>query len=276
MINSNSSPLGMAVTPHHLASQSALAVLREGGNAIEAMVAAAATIAVVYPHMNGLGGDGFWLIVPPQGSPVAIDASGAAGTHATLDFYAGESHIPHRGPKAALTVAGTVGGWQEALKVSAELGGEQKPLSHLLRDAIRYAADGIPVTASQEAATRAKQHELQGIHSFADVFLPNGEVPRAGQRFTQPQLASTLSILCEDGLDSFYRGELAANMAADMHKLGMPLTLDDLATFRPQRRIPLRLKHSKGEVFNLTPPTQGLVSLAILGLTDRLPLESMD
>lgn len=78
MINSNTAPQGMAVTPHHLASESALAVLREGGNAIEAMVAAAATIAVVYPHMNGIGGDGFWLIVPPQGEPLTIDASGAA------------------------------------------------------------------------------------------------------------------------------------------------------------------------------------------------------
>ena len=74
---------GMAVAPHHLASQSALAVLREGGSAIEAMVAAAATIAVVYPHMNGLGGDGFWLIVPPEGDPIAIDASGAAGSIAS-------------------------------------------------------------------------------------------------------------------------------------------------------------------------------------------------
>ena len=276
MINSNSAPLGMAVTPHHLASQSALAVLREGGNAIEAMVAAAATIAVVYPHMNGLGGDGFWLIVPPQGNPVAIDASGAAGSLASIGFYAGETHIPHRGPKSALTVAGTVGGWQEALNISAEFGGEQKPLSRLLRDAIRYAADGIPVTASQEAATRAKQHELKDIRSFTDVFLPNGEVPRAGNRFTQPQLAQTLSMLCEDGLGSFYRGELADSMAADMEKLGMPVTRADLAAYKPQRRVPLRLKHSKGEIYNLTPPTQGLVSLAILGLTDRLPLEGMD
>jgi len=78
-MQSNVSTHGMAVAPHHLASQSALAVLREGGSAIEAMVAAAATVAVVYPHMNGLGGDGFWLIVPPEGEPVAIDASGAAG-----------------------------------------------------------------------------------------------------------------------------------------------------------------------------------------------------
>lgn len=80
--------------PHHLASQSALAVLREGGSAIEAMVAAAATIAVVYPHMNGLGGDGFWLIVPPEGDPIAIDASGAAGSLATPQAYAGLAQIP--------------------------------------------------------------------------------------------------------------------------------------------------------------------------------------
>ena len=86
MIQSNMAPLGMAVTPHHLASESALAVLREGGNALEAMVAAAATIAVVYPHMNGLGGDGFWLVMPPQGDPIAIDASGAAGSLAHFDF----------------------------------------------------------------------------------------------------------------------------------------------------------------------------------------------
>lgn len=97
-MQSNVSTHGMAVAPHHLASQSALAVLREGGSAIEAMVAAAATVAVVYPHMNGLGGDGFWLIVPPEGEPVAIDASGAAGSRATLAAYDRLAHIPHRGP----------------------------------------------------------------------------------------------------------------------------------------------------------------------------------
>ncbi len=94
-------PGGWRSPPHHLASQSALSVLREGGSAIEAMVAAAATIAVVYPHMNGIGGDGFWLIVPPQGDPIAIDASGAAGSLATPEAYAGLTHIPHRGPRSA-------------------------------------------------------------------------------------------------------------------------------------------------------------------------------
>ncbi len=92
----------------------------------KAMVAAAATITVVYPHMNGLGGDGFWLIVPPEGEPIAIDASGATGSLATPEAYAGLAQIPHRGPQAALTVARTVSGWDEALKVSQTLTGKQR------------------------------------------------------------------------------------------------------------------------------------------------------
>ncbi|WLS78144.1 gamma-glutamyltransferase [Erwinia pyri] len=270
MIQSNIAPLGMAVAPHHLASESALAVLRKGGNAIEAMVAAAATIAVVYPHMNGLGGDGFWLIVPPQGEPVAIDASGAAGSLADLAFYKNAAAIPHRGPEAALTVAGTVSGWAEALAVSAEFGGTPTPVARLLADAIRYAADGIPVTQSQSSATASKYHELADQPGFAQTFLPDGEVPKAGSRFTQPALANTLSLLTEEGLESFYRGSLARKMASEMSRLGMPVTLEDLNNHRAKRRTPLRIQHQCGEVYNMTPPTQGLVSLAILGITDSL------
>ncbi|MCX8959233.1 gamma-glutamyltransferase family protein [Erwinia psidii] len=272
MIQSNIAPFGMAVAPHHLASESAVAVLREGGNAIEAMVAAAATVAVVYPHMNGLGGDGFWLIVPPQGEPVAIDASGAAGSLADIDFYQGAATIPHRGPQAALTVAGTVSGWAEALKVSAELGGNLLPVSRLLADAIRYAADGVPVTHSQAEATRSKYAELVNQPGFTDIFLPDGKLPLAGSRFTQPQLANTLSLLTEEGLESFYRGTLANKLAKEMSALGMPVTLADLQQHQAKRRTPLRIQHQYGEIFNLTPPTQGLVSLAILGITDNLPM----
>eukprot|EP01041_Mallomonas_annulata_P033480 gene33480-56110_t len=102
---------GMFVAPHHLAAQAGRDVLRDGGNAVEAMVAAAAAIAVVYPHMNAIGGDGFWLIHEPGQKPVAISACGPAAALADLDWYAGHSTIPSRGPKAALTVAGTIGGW---------------------------------------------------------------------------------------------------------------------------------------------------------------------
>ncbi|WJV66004.1 gamma-glutamyltransferase [Pectobacteriaceae bacterium CE70] len=272
MMQSNIAPSGMAVTPHHLASTTAQTILREGGNAIEAMVAAAAAIAVVYPHMNSLGGDGFWLIVPPEGEPIAIDASGSAGSLANRALYAGETHIPHRGPKAALTVAGTIGGWQEALSCSAEMGGKPLPLSRLLADAIRYARKGIPVTQSQEDALTSRYHELNDFPAFCQMFLPEGTIPRTGSRFIQSDLAHTLTQLAEDGLDSFYHGALAHRMAQQMAQLGMPITADDLAGYHARRTTPLRLAHSRGEIFNLAPPTQGLVSLAILGITDRLEI----
>ncbi|MGE4802617.1 gamma-glutamyltransferase family protein [Yersinia hibernica] len=276
MINSNMAPQGMAVTPHHLASESALAILREGGNAIEAMVAAAATIAVVYPHMNGLGGDGFWLIVPPDGNPITIDASGPAGQLATLERYRDYQHIPHRGPPAALTVAGTVGGWEEALKVASELSHNALPLRRLLTDAIRYATNGAPVTPSQAIATRAKAHELAKFTDFANVFMPQGNIPHAGEHFVQPQLGQTLNALAEQGLGSFYRGPLAEKIMADITAIEMPITAQDLAEYHPKRRTPLRLQHQHGEIFNLAPPTQGLVSLAILGLADRHSVAQMN
>ncbi|UMX88437.1 oxamate amidohydrolase [Klebsiella pneumoniae] len=276
MHSSNVSTHGMAVAPHHLASQSALAILREGGSAIEAMVAAAAAIAVVYPHMNGLGGDGFWLIVPPEGDPIAIDASGAAGSLATLEAYAGQRHIPHRGAQAALTVAGTVSGWDEALRISRDLTGRALPVARLLADAIGYAEDGIPVTASQAHATASKLEELRHQPGFSETWLVAGEAPRPGSRFRQPALAGTLRMLASDGLDSFYRGPLAERLAQGMAALGMPVTLRDLQAHRARRPAPLTLQHQQGTLWNLAPPTQGLVSLAILGITDRLNMADAD
>ncbi len=271
MLNTTVAARGIAVAPHSLAAQSALAVLREGGNAVEAMVAAAASIAVVYPHMNGLGGDGFWLIVPPEGEPIALDASGPAGSGATLAAYADLNAIPTRGPRAALTVAGTVGGWQAALEVAAEFGG-RLPLPRLLADAIHYAEAGIPVTGSQHLATLAKRAELEALPGFAATFLPDGAVPAEGALFTQPRLAKTLSQLAERGLDDFYRGDLATRIAADLAALGAPVTAADLAAYRAKRVKPLHLAHSAGSVYNLAPPSQGLVSQLILGLADHAGL----
>jgi gamma-glutamyltranspeptidase len=148
MRNTTYATRGMAVAPHSLAAQAALSVLnRDGGNAIEAMVAAAAAIAVVYPHMNGIGGDGFWVISEP-GQPVrAIEACGMAGAAVTRDLYLGRDlqQIPVRGPLAANTVAGTISGWERALTVSAAWGG-RLPLSRLLEDAIHYAENGVTGT----------------------------------------------------------------------------------------------------------------------------------
>ena len=281
MLNTARATRAIAVAPHHLAAQSALAVMREGGNAIEAMVAAAATIAVVYPHMNGIGGDSFWVIVPPNGDPIAIDACGPSAAAATIEAYLsrGLTAIPMRGPLAANTVAGTVGGWHKALEIAAELTGptaKKLPLARLLADAIVYATDGVAVTVSQESATRAKLGELQAQPGFADTFLINGALPLAGQRFHQPKMARTLGMLARDGLDSYYRGPVAVEIARDLASVGSLVGADDLKNYHGQRKVPLHLAHSAGDIYNMTPPTQGAVSLTILGLLDRAGLSKVE
>jgi gamma-glutamyltranspeptidase/glutathione hydrolase len=227
--------------------------------------------------MNGIGGDSFWIIVPPGGAPIAIDACGQAALAATIDAYRSRNlaAIPVRGTLAANTVAGTIGGWHAALEVAAELGGKL-PLARLLRDAIDYADAGVPVTVSQQDATRSKLPELAAQPGFQETFLIDGALPLAGQRFRQPRMARTLSLLLQDGLDSFYRGALAAEIAADLESVGSLLRGADLAACRAERKTPLRLAHSAGEVFNMTPPTQGAVSLAILGVLDRVGLAQVE
>ncbi len=268
----------MVTAPHHLASQAGLAVLREGGNAIEAAIAAAATLSVVYPHMNGLGGDGFWLISEPNAiMPVSIDASGAAGANATPELYrqAGLSAVPVHGPLAANTVAGTVSGWQAALDISTRWGG-RIPLARLLEEAIWYARNGFAITQQQVDAAARNLDSLRQQPNFAEHFLPDGEVPKAGSRMKLPALAETLESLAQFGLDDFYRGGVARAMAAEMQGLGCPVSGGDYARHRSIRRRPLSINISAGTVWNLQPPTQGLASLMILGLFDRLGVKEAE
>ena len=277
MINTATATRGMVVAPHHLAAQSGLAVLREGGNAIEAMVAAAATIAVVYPHMNAIGGDGFWIVRAPGTEPIAIDACGAAAARATPEWYRsrGLDAIPARGPLAANTVAGTVSGWEAALAIGRRWGGTHA-LDRLLADAIHYAEHGVPVTASQHANTGAKRAELEEVPGFAGQFLPGRAVPAVGERFVNGRLGRTLRRLAQDGLDSFYRGPLADAIAADLALAGSPLSGEDLARHRAQVKPPLELALRPGTACNFPPPTQGLASLMILGIFERLGVTEAD
>jgi gamma-glutamyltranspeptidase/glutathione hydrolase len=206
---------GMITAPHHLAAQAGLAVLRDGGNAVEAMVAAAAAIAVVYPHMNAIGGDGFWLVSAPGADPVAIRACGAAAAAATPDLYrSAATHHPAAGrwPRSR---AGTVSGWQAALEVAAAWGGRPLPLARLLEEAIHHATAGVPVTASQAHYTAEKAGEIGDTPGFRDIFLPAGRPPVPGEVLANPALAGTLRRLAADGLDGFYRGDLARTIAAD-------------------------------------------------------------
>lgn len=271
MLNTPRARRGMVTSPHHLASEAGLRVLREGGDAIEATIAMAATLAVVYPHMTAIGGDGFWLVARPGETPVAIDACGGAAAAATPELYArhGLETVPWRGPLAANTVAGTISGWGEAHAVSREWGG-RLPMTRLVEDAAWHAEHGFAVTRSQQELTAAKAPELLASPGFAGTFMPGGAVPREGSLMAFPALATTLKRIGSEGPESFYRGALARDIAADLAAVGAPVSGEDLARHRASRRTALSVPVRGAALFNFPPPTQGLASLMILALFDRL------
>jgi gamma-glutamyltranspeptidase/glutathione hydrolase len=261
---------GAVVAPHSLAAQAGLDILREGGNAIEATIAVASTLAVVYPHMTGIGGDGFWLLHQPGQAMLSIDACGAAGAAVNRDLYKGLDSIPWRGPLAANTVAGTVSGWGLAYAHSRTQWGGKLPFARLLESAIHYSKNGFPVTHSQEENTRNKLGELQAQPNFAKTFLKDGKVPTYGEHHAFPELARTLEQIASAGAEDFYRGDLAAQIGKDLAAVGSAVTAADLAAHHAHLKAPLYFKLSAGTVYNMAPPTQGLASLMILGTYDRI------
>jgi len=268
---------GVCCAPHHLAVEAGRAILAEGGNAIEAMVAMAATIAVVYPHMNGIGGDGFWLIRERSGRIRVLMAAGAAGAKADAKLYrnAGHDVIPARGPLAALTVPGAIAGWMAALEAAKALGGK-RPVGELMAAAIGHAKDGVVPARSFARCTGQVGDELKSIPDFAATFLADGRPPPADTPFRQPPLAETLEQLAHAGLDDFYRGDIAREIAADLDRLGSPVTRRDLEGCRASVAEPLALTLAEGTLYNTPPPTQGLASLMILGMFERLGVKEPD
>jgi gamma-glutamyltranspeptidase len=260
---------GVICAPHHEAVEAGRAILAEGGNALEAMVAMAAMIAVVYPHMNHLGGDGFWLIHFPGGRVRAIMAPGPAGQEALPDFYRDYEAIPPRGPLAALTVPGAIGGWMLALE-AAKANGGKLPLDALLLPAIVQARNGYVVSRSQARLTQEKLAELAHAPGFAETFLVDGKPPAAGTTLTQEALAATLRHLALDGLDDFYRGDIGRELAVDLERIGSPIRREDLTRYRAYLAEPLKIGLSAGTVYNSDAPTQGVASLMILALFARL------
>jgi oxamate amidohydrolase len=262
---------GVVCAPHSLAVEAGRAVLAEGGNAVEAMIAMAATIAVTYPHMNGMGGDGFWLVRERSGRIRALMAAGAAGSRARPELYrnAGYDTIPTRGPLAALTVPGAIGGWVLALELAKAQGGKL-PLGMLLADALRRASEGFALSRSQASGTAATAAELKSVAGFAETFLVDGKPPAQGASFKQPALAATLDQLAQAGLEDFYHGDVGRELAADLERFGSPVTRADLERHRASVAEPLSLTLQVGTVYNTPLPTPGLASLIILALFERL------
>ena len=263
--------------PHRLATKAGFDILEAGGSAVEAMVAAAAQIAVVYPHMNSIGGDGFWLIKKEGENPVAIAACGPAAQNASLDWYAEKGYsksIPTRGPLAALTVPGTISGWQLALDLDGAV--SPIPLTELLSAAINKAKKGIAVSRNQYDTLKNKKPELAEVPGFKKFYLNENDVPEAGSKLIQAKLGETLEHLSRAGFGDFYTGELGKIHATFLQQQGSPLAHDDFKKFRAEVQKPLSIDTSVGKLFNLGPPTQGMSSLAILGIYDRIKTESHD
>ena len=267
---------GGITAPHRAAAMAGRDILEAGGTAIEAMVAAAAAIAVAYPHMNGIGGDGFWLIHRPGHEPVAVSGCGRAAGLATPDWYTGhgQTTIPSRGALAALTVPGTVSGWEAALALVPAA--RRLPLRDLLRPAIRLAREGVAVTDNQARTTADKLDGLRQVPGFAETFLDRGAPPATGHLLRQPALADTLERLAEAGLADFYRGEIAHHLARFLTDPGSPLRHEDFQRFHAETPRPLQADTRFGRLWNMTPPTQGVASLMILALYDRIRAEGAD
>lgn len=248
--------------PHFKATEAGMEILRRGGSAVDAMIAAAAAIAVHYPHMNSLGGDGFWLIQRKDARPVAIDAAGRAAM--ALDP---EKAPSSRGAGAALTMAGTVAGWQAARDYISEFA-EPLPLEILFAETRRGCEEGVEVTASLRAALLKLADE--GCADICKLYYPDGRMPQAGERLRNPRLGRLFARLATEGLDSFYRGSLAEEMAPALAEAGSPLRLEDFHSYRAQLQSPLDVQTSQAQLFNLDAPTQGIASLLILAVYDQL------
>src|SRR5215467_11197743 len=174
-------PHGVVSTPHYLASAAGLNMLQHGGSAVDAAIAANAVLCVVYPHMAGLGGDGFWLIAEPRNGKIhGINASGPSAEMATLDYYQSRkqnNEIPSRGALSILTVPGAIDGWRLAHERFGRI-----PWDELFDDAIVYARDGMAVSRSLADWLAQDAPILSRYAETAAIFLPGGHVPREGQR----------------------------------------------------------------------------------------------
>ena len=273
---------GMIATPHRLASAAGLAIFERGGNALDAVIAAATTIAVVYPHMTGIGGDSFWLIWDaPRRRLRGLNAAGRAAAAATIDLYKGRHGgvIPTRGGPSALTVPGAVSGWSEAHQYSRAAMGSPIAWPALFEDAIAHARDGMAVSAGQRRVTAQAADLFVGtpLAEVRETLWPLFHPDRlAADRFVQRDLATTLTRVAEGGADEFYRGTLARRIVDAAARRGSPLTVADFAAHRADWVEALRVPYRGGEAASVPPPAQGFAALAILAMLEGFDLRALD
>ena len=268
-------PNGMVTSPHSLASQAGVDVLRAGGSAVDAAIAVSSVLSVVYPHMTGLGGDAFWLIHDAKtGSVRYLDGGGRAAASASLDAFAqrGLTEIPFRGIlPATVTTPGAVASWGEAHRAYGRL-----PLARSLESAIGYAQSGFPVTARLSGWIEQVMSDLQPHAETMAIFMPAGKVPAPGSKLTNPDLANTLRAIASDGVDGFYRGAVGRELARFSAEKGGLFSEADLAAQTARWGEPLKGQYRDLVLYETPAPTQGFSVLEMLNLLEPYELHTRE
>jgi gamma-glutamyltranspeptidase/glutathione hydrolase len=267
---------GMAATSHPLVSQVALDVLKRGGTAVDAAIAANATIGLMEPTGNGVGGDLFAIVWDAKTKKLhGLNGSGRSPKSLTFDKLRAELRkldsqtIPSRGP-LPVSVPGTVDGWFELHGRFGKI-----PMKELLQPAIGYARNGFPLTEVIARGWAANAKLLEQFPNYRETFMPDGRAPAKGEIFRNPLLADTLSRIAEGGRDAFYKGDIAQRIEKYMRANGGYLTAADLAAHRSEWVEPASTNYRGYDVWELPPNTQGVAALQMLNILEAYDLKGM-
>jgi len=263
---------GMACTSQPLATQVALDILKAGGNAIDAAIAANALLGLVEPTGNGVGGDLFAIVWDAETKQLyGLNASGRSPRSLTIDYFKekGYEKIPAYGP-LPVSVPGCVDGWFELHKRFGSMN-----MNQILNPAITYAREGFPLTELIAYYWAGNARSLSKYPNVSDVYMPGGKAPGKGEIFKNPYLASTLEAIAEGGRDAFYKGEIAKTIATFMKEQGGFLSYEDLASHSSEWVEPVSTNYRGYDVWELPPNGQGIAALQILNILERFDIASM-
>jgi gamma-glutamyltranspeptidase/glutathione hydrolase len=263
---------GMAATSQPLATQAAVRILQQGGNAVDAAIAANAVLALVEPVGCGPGGDLFAIVWEAKARKLhGLNASGRSPASLTLEEFQkrGLEKIPSVGP-LPVSVPGCVDGWCELSKRLGRL-----PLEQVLAPAIQYAREGAPISELIAYYWKRNAEALASYENFSATYAPNGRAPRTGEIFANPALASTLEKIAKGGRAAFYEGDIARTIEAYMKRNGGYLTAQDLASHRSEWVDPVSTSYRGYDVWELPPNGQGIAALQILNVLEGYDLAAL-
>ena len=263
---------GMIATSQPLASAAGLKVLQDGGNAVDAAITAAAVLSVVEPSMNGVGGDLFAIVYDAKSGKLhVLNASGRSAYAATPDVFTARNltTIPGSGV-LSVSVPGVVDGWATLLAAHGTI-----PLARAVAPAIQYARNGYPVSEIISGQWHNSERKLRADPVTAATFLPSGHAPQPGEIFANPHLAATLEQIASGGRDAFYKGPIAAAIAADMKKRNGLLDARDFADHTSEWFDPISTNYRGYAVYELGPNTQGFCALEMLNILEGFDLKAL-